>query len=273
MKLSVFYDHILQAAVQTGKSLEELLEGVKAAGIDAVEINMSYLCEHQEAYRLLQQAGLQVSCVYEFYEMEHRDEGEKAKRHLDTAGKAKAERILVVPGFFSQEEAHSFKECVADYNKTAAFLNKNEKALRMAEGLSFIAEKGADAGVYVTVEDFDDTGSPLSCVNGMRWFFERIPQLKGTFDTGNFIIQREDVLTAWELLKEKIVHIHCKDRGIQPLAVGDGYIPMREILERVQKIHYGGYLAIEHFDAADQETCMRKSAAFLKRTWNICSIQ
>lgn len=43
MKLSVFYDHILQAAEQTGKPLTELLRNVKNAGIEAVEINMSYL--------------------------------------------------------------------------------------------------------------------------------------------------------------------------------------------------------------------------------------
>lgn len=27
---------------------------------------------------------------------------------------------------------------------------------------------------------------------------------------------------------------------------------------------YKGYLAIEHFDASDQETCIQKSAQFLK---------
>lgn len=43
MKLSVFYDHILQAAEQTGKNVPELLAEAKNAGIDAVEINMTYL--------------------------------------------------------------------------------------------------------------------------------------------------------------------------------------------------------------------------------------
>lgn len=48
MKLSVFYDHILQAAEQTGKNVPELLAEAKNAGIDAVEINMTYLNEHEE---------------------------------------------------------------------------------------------------------------------------------------------------------------------------------------------------------------------------------
>lgn len=263
MKVSVFYDHILQAVSQTGKPLEELLQGVRAAGIEAVEINMTYLCEHQETYALLQEAGLRVSCVYEFYEMEQKEEKEKAQKHIDTARKAGADKILVVPGFFSDEEAKIMKECMPDYDRTADFLDKNEKALRMLEGLSEIVTRGNNAGIQVTVEDFDDSKSPVSSVNGLKWFLSHISDLKVTFDTGNFIIHDESVPGAWETLKERVVHVHCKDRKNEPVAVGDGYIPMKAVLNKMKEYGYNGYFAIEHFDAADQETCMKNSAEFL----------
>lgn len=48
MKLSVFYDHILQAAEQTGRAIPDLLNEVSRAGIEAAEINMTYLREHEE---------------------------------------------------------------------------------------------------------------------------------------------------------------------------------------------------------------------------------
>lgn len=264
MKLSVFFDHILQAAEQTGKSLAELLDEVKSAGIEGVEINMTYLCDHEETLGLLRKAGLCVSCVYEFYEMDQRDEKEKAGKHVETALKAGAGKILVVPGFFSEEEAGEMKKCVSDVNKMAEFLNKNEKAIRMRSGLAYVAALGSDVGIAVTVEDFDDARSPISCVNGLLWFFRQIPQLKGTFDTGNLIIHSEDVLTAWDLLRDRIVHVHCKDRGAESVAVGDGYIPVEGVLNRMTEAGYEGYLAIEHFDAADQESCIKKSAAFLR---------
>ena len=88
--------------------------------------------------------------------------------------------------------------------------------------------------------------------------------MKGTFDTGNLIIHSEDVLTAWDLLRDRIVHVHCKDRGAESVAVGDGYIPVEGVLNRMTEAGYEGYLAIEHFDAADQESCIKKSAAFLR---------
>ena len=74
MKMSVFFDHILQAKQQTGKSLEELLQGVRQAGIEAVEINLDYLLKEEWVWEALKQADLKISCIYEFYEMGQQDE-------------------------------------------------------------------------------------------------------------------------------------------------------------------------------------------------------
>lgn len=264
MKLSVFYDHILQAAKQTGKELSFLLQEVKSAGIDAVEINMTYLNEHEETYDLLRKAQLDVSCVYEFYEMDSKDETKRAQCHVDTAKKAGTGKILVVPGFF-KEETKDYVACIHDYEKTAAFLNHNEKALRMAKGMADIVDMAKKQGIQIVIEDFDNIDSPIACVNGMKWFMEKIPELWITFDIGNFIIHKEDIFMAWEALKERVIHVHCKDRGAESVAVGDGYIPMKEILNRIAASGYEGYFAIEHFDAADQEKCMLRSAEFLKK--------
>lgn len=265
MKLSVFYDHILQAKKQTGKPMPLLLAEVRAAGIDAVEVNMSYLCEHEEVYGMLKDAGLTVSCVYEFYEMEKKDETKRAKLHMETAQKAGAEKILVVPGFVSKEESVEMAACFPDPDRTKAYFEKNDKILRMAEGLSAMVERGAEENIAVTVEDFDDVCSPLSGMNGLRWFLDRIPGLGVTFDTGNFIIQKEEIREAFALLKDRILHVHCKDRGSKSLAVGTGTIPIPGMIARLKQIHYDGYLAIEHFDAEDQENCIKNSAENLKR--------
>lgn len=120
--------------------------------------------------------------------------------------------------------------CIQDYEKTAAFLSENEKALKMANGLKGITAMAKEQDILTVIEDFDNIDSPIACVNGMKWFLEQVPDLRVTFDTGNFIIHKEDIFIAWEALKEKVVHVHCKDRGTQSVAVGDGYIPMKEIL-------------------------------------------
>lgn len=283
MKISVFFDHVLQAAEQTGKSLQELLSGVRKAGVEAVEINLTYLLEHKETVQLLRQADLGVSCIYEFYEMDKCDEEEKAKKHIETAVKVGADRILVVPGFVSEKEAGEMQLCMPEYERIADFLSKNEKALHMAKGLSYVTGLGRKAGVTVTVEDFDDKKSPLSGRNGILWFLNQVPDLRYTLDMGNFVYNDEDVLEAWEVLKDKIAHVHCKDRGAEiktsgainrgllPVAAGDGYMPIATLVNRLKESGYDGYLAIEHFDAADQELCMRRSAEFLRKTWELAT--
>lgn len=265
MKLSVFYDHILQAESQSGKTLEELLSGVKAASIDAVEIRLEYLLEHEETLELLKRTGLGLSCIYEFYDMDSKDEIEKIHKHIETASRVHADRILVVPGFLSKEEAEEMQELSRNYEKLADYFNYNSKVQSMAKGLSDCVRIGKEAGITVTVEDFDDIKSPLSCMNGVLWFLENIPGLRYTLDMGNFIYHDEDVLEAYELLKDKISHVHCKDRGegFSSVAAGTGSIPIASLVEKLKATGYDAYLAIEHFDAPQQENCIKKSAEFL----------
>lgn len=268
MQLSVFFDHILQAKEQTGKPLEELLEGVRSAGTTAVEINLNYLSENPCTRDLLQAADLGISCIYEFYDMGHFDEAEKAKRHVDTAVSVGAKRILVVPGFLAGEASEEMQKCMPVKEKIVAFFEDNEEINRMAAGLSFAAKYGEEKGVIVTVEDFDGLDSPLAGMYGIHWFLQQVPELMYTLDTGNFLFYGEDVLEAFELLKDRIAHVHCKDREPETNAsvqTGTGYIPFEEILDKLKALNYDGFLAIEHFDVAGQEECIRGSAEFLHK--------
>lgn len=273
MRISVFYDHILQAREQTGKSLQEILSEVKKLGICGVEINLSYLCKQEDTLELLKDAELEISCIYEFYRMDCCEEKEKAQQHIQMAVKVGAKRILVVPGFLSGKEAEQFQKVIKEEKETREFLEKSEAALKMAEGLQYLVHLGTEAGVKVTVEDFDDVTSPLSGVNGLLWYLKKVENLKYTFDMGNFIFHGENVRNALEKLKDWVVHVHCKDRKIQerflPSVVGEGDIPISILIENLKRIGYDDYLAIEHFDATNQEAFMRDSAMFLKNSWKM----
>ena len=267
MKLSVFFDHVLQAREQTGKPLEKLLAGVRNSGIEAVEINLSYLCEHPNVWNTLQTAGLGISCIYEFYDMGRCDDSEKVRRHVETAVKAGAKRILVVPGFLSGEDSLQMQKAMPVQENIVAYFENNDEIKRMAEGLSFAAKYGKEKGVTVTVEDFDGLDSPLAGMYGIHWFLQQAPELWYTLDTGNFLFYGEDVRDAFVLMKERIAHVHCKDRQPETnvsVQTGTGYVPFTEIINRLKAQDYDGFLAIEHFDVDGQEECMRGSAEFLK---------
>ncbi|MCM1263421.1 MAG: sugar phosphate isomerase/epimerase [Butyrivibrio sp.] len=267
MKISVFFDHILQAAGQSGKPIEKLLQGVYAAGIEAVEIRLEHLLEHEETLKLLKDAGLRISCIYEFYKMENKSKADKINRHIETAVRLNVGKILVVPGFLSQAEADEMWTLAHDYERLSDFFNHNDKAVNMAKGLNDCVRVASNTGVTVTVEDFDDIKSPLSNMYGIKWFLENVPGLRYTLDMGNFIYNGEDVMKAWELLKDKVAHVHCKDRGegFSSVATGAGNIPIAELIMKLKANGYDDYLAVEHFDAPNQEQCMRSSSEFLQK--------
>lgn len=114
----------------------------------------------------------------------------------------------------------------------------------------------------------------------MMWFAERIPQLMITFDTGNFMYSGQSELDAFGLLKDRIVHVHCKDRSLiekphcemkmtvdgkamYPAPVGSGCIKMKEIIASLEARGYDGIYTIEHFGAEDQLMYIKRSAEFL----------
>lgn len=279
MKISVFYDHILQAAEQTGKPLPALLSEVKEAGIAAVEMRLSCFLENKAVLTLLKEAGLSVSCLYEFYEMEKGIVSPVEECHVLAACAAGAERILVVPGFLAGQEVEERKACAGSAEETAAYMEQSASVRHMAEGLARMTALGRKYGITVTVEDFDDAASPLNGRYGILWFLEKVPHLKFALDMGNFAHAGEDVLSAAALLEPYLAHVHCKDRGeefslqkqgginrgLLPVAVGDGYLPIGILVKELIRKGYDGYFAIEHFDAPNQEESILRSAAYLKR--------
>ena len=276
MKISVFYDHILQGAEQSGKQVSELLHMSRQAGIDGVEISLDALCENPEIPDMLKAAGLQVSCIYAFYDMGNRDEEEREKLHIDMAESVGAGRILVVPGFLTSEESEELQDCCESYERTADFMKHNASVRKMAAGLCSIIMRANRKGIKVTVEDFDGRTSPLSRMNGVLWFLKNVPGLYFTLDMGNFAYSNEDVTIAYELLVDYVAHVHCKDRGeesdapggqnlgLRSVAAGEGYLPIAKMVKKLKQTGYDGYLAIEHFDAPAQEDCIRRSALFLQ---------
>ena len=239
MKVSVFYEHVCQASRQTGKTEKELLEELYHAGVRGLEIRLLDLMEDTGLYARIREAGFQISCIYEFYEMEKEEEKEKSRKHIEAAAETGCGRILVVPGFLEKEEAEKFHN-LADQEGEAplkTWMEENPKIAGMRRGLSRMTGWGKEKGVEVTIEDFDDYTSPLSRNRGIRWFLDNVPDLGFTFDMGNFAFMQEDIWQAWELLADRIRHIHCKDRcrGLEPAPAGKGDIPMRELLEKLKR--------------------------------------
>lgn len=291
MQISVFYDHITQARQQTGKSLSQLLRACKSWGIDGLEINYSQLKRGGlPLRRAFRKAGLAVSCIYEFYDFTHSVDLTQAKKHVDLAVKVGAEKVLIVPGFLEEQEAAELAACCREVgvsepggsgqspmeegavlcaDSVTHYMESHVSTCMVRDALRELVSYGQEKGVKVTLEDFDGHTSPCARMLPLKWLMEQVPGLGFTLDMGNFAYSGEDVTAAFELLRDYVVHVHCKDRGTADgglgcVPVGGGYLPIRELAERLREQGYGGYLAIEHFDAPDQMDYIHRSAEFLR---------
>ena len=255
MKISVFYHHIVEAAKQVGCTEEEILKKIKEVGITAVELDRDDTLNPDKLLELLKRNEFSVSSIYGFYDFSETEDLENCKKHIKLAMAMEADKIMIVPGF---------------YSKTDESARKRELE-QMIEGTRKLCKMAEANGMRVTIEDFDDEKSPLCSISGMGTFLDEIPSLYVTLDTGNFIISGEDELEAFEKLKNKVIHVHCKDRAydengnICPISVGKGFIKMSEVLEELSKMHYDGYLAIEHFGAENYLEFMIESAKWIRR--------
>lgn len=278
MRLSVFYDHILQAHRQSGKSIPEILQYCRFLGIDAVEMEYTLFSENRKRiYPMLSKAGLSISCFYDFFNFQNNPDLSRAEKMLETASELEVPRVLIVPGTLGEQEAAELSACSSTYEAVAGFMDNSLNIRNMKQALVSLTAYAAPRGVTITLEDFDGFTQPFSKMNQLLWFMKNVPGLRCTLDMGNFAFSDEDVVRAADLLKDYIVHVHCKDRARNPAVwgafckglgqspAGCGYIPIRALVSTLRERGYDGYLAIEHFDMPDQLSSIRKSAEFLKK--------
>lgn len=258
MKISIFLEHLMQAHEQSGKSIEEVFSAAKNCGIDGIETNAGFIGSQEELQKKLKNAGISVTQLYENYTWEDFDNDSRMKNHIATAKKLGADKILFIPPYFSDMKPETVQE-------------EKEKVKIMIRKICTLAK---DEGITVTMEDFDNLQNPSSKLCFLEEYIKEVPELKITFDTGNFLANGEEVLDAYPVLKDRIVNVHCKDRlsDVSSCSTGSGIIPFKTILENLKQISYDGNLSIEHFDIENQLDSMAKSAEFLKSLTKFATI-
>ena len=288
--LSIFYEHLREGCKQRGISFREALAMARDCGIRGIEMEYATLEQQPELLEAIRAAGLEISNLYQFFDFGKDYAGglELGSRMIRQAVSWGVKRVMIIPGFLTQEQADRLNRLCGDFEKTACFLETLPETRAMRDALRVLVEQAAESDIFVSMEDFDSYDSPIARINELKWFLEQVPGLQHTLDCGNYVFSDENVKEAYEILKERIGHVHCKDRGteaetaealsglmllpgeepgyrrgLRPVPVGEGYLPIAELVQKLLADGYTGYLAIEHFGAEDQIGYMRKSAAFL----------
>jgi len=263
MKLAVFYDHVLRAAEQRSLPLPEVLRRVRKMGYTLLEVDFDHLEADPALADKLRAAGFGIANICCYFSFEKEADRGRMQRLIAAAKQAGAPRVMPIPGLYTEKS------------------NPAELA-RMTSAMAQLTSMAQATGLTITLEDYDHPLSPIYDSKGLLHFLRDQEALGVAFDTGNFRFANEDVLSAFHALKERIRHVHVKDRALAPCcgesnrtaldgtplypcAVGAGVLPLRDVFALLKGIGYDQVLTVEHFDADDQLQAMADSARFMHR--------
>lgn len=278
-KISTFWDHIVEAEEQTNIDKLKIVKDLKAAGADGIDIRLGQLLkDERKISAMLKESGLGISCIFEMYDWAVKPNYKQARKQVDKAVKYGAKAILVIPGFLPEDVATEFRK-LNTRDEIWNYMDNSKLIQNIKNELIKLVDYAKTKGIWVTLEDFDGFTAPFARTEELYYFMKNVPGLKYTLDMGNFAYSDEDVLNAYGILQEYIVHVHCKDRGIEPnheqfkfnqglaaSVTGSGYLPIRELMTKLLSKGYTGYMAAEHFGADNQYQFMLESVKYLKES-------
>ena len=148
----------------------------------------------------------------------------------------------------------------------------------MIESYREITEYAKKKGITVAIENQSTLTRPDSRAEDIRYILDEIPDLGFVFDIGNFFCIGEDALYAYNLLKDRLVHVHAKDWVIDPYGdfvrenmprfggcvIGNGVLPVRGIMENLRHDSYPGKVTLEINSKVITLEMLEKSAEFLR---------
>ncbi|GEM_PF-6502539 len=251
MKIGIFYDN-LTSGIWQGKDCKEVLPIAKEVGIEYLEMNWVDLAAAGPDFaRYVHSLGMAFA-VYLFT-----DEngitllGSKAEDELVRMKEYGIENLLMVYAMHYPAGA-----------------DKNVAKAKIIKSLRSLTEKATAYGIKVTFEDFDNNNIPCGGCTDLLAYAAEAPGLSFTFDTGNFIFFGENLMETYPLLKEKIVHVHVKDRtsltDLTPCVPGQGCLPLADFLHALCADGYDGRLSIEMFGAPMSRDALTSAVSFIK---------
>jgi Sugar phosphate isomerases/epimerases len=269
MKIVTFYDHVKDISEQENITMHEALCLVKEMGVSHLEVSDNNLLGREKELKdELDRAGLEISSICSYFDFGREPEiGEKAFSILEAASLFNVKYILVIPGFFAENDTEEEKET---------------QTCNMISAVNKLKEETDKRGITLMLEDYDNMIAPYATIEGVERFMQGVPGLVCAFDTGNFLYSDQDEIEAFEKLKDRIGYMHLKDRTLTKpevcgqevismagrklysSAVGSGVVKMDEIVDNLKADGYDGVYTIELYGNAQTYVDMRKSVKWLK---------
>ena len=248
-KIATFYDHIVDISRQENMFVVDALKLARELGVEAVEASANNILGREDEFgQEIAMADMEISAIPAYFHFERdTDVKRQAAPILEAAQFLGAPRLLVIPGFW--EEGASPQE-------------REAQTAQMVGCVDELAGLALDYGVSLVMEEYDNELSPIATMEGVRRFLDGCPALSCAFDTGNFRFANQAVGDAYQLLRDRIGHVHGVN--LYPAPVGGGDLPLEDILAQLKRDGYDGIYTIEHYGANHALEYLKDSVAWVQ---------
>lgn len=270
MKLSLQYYSFIPLLKKGKINFEDILSFAANNEFDAIEyLLLNANNDVMQIKDLLNKYKQKISCVDFFIDLtslqrsEFNKQIELAYFSIDKALDLDAEMVMVIPV----------------YEKDIQNINVKDLKENIILGLEKIVKYGSEKGILVTIENLPSLKTLMCSIEDVGEILQRIPELKLTFDTGNFLIAEDSVLDAYNVFKERIANIHAKDFRIEKSGEGlrskngiilsscihgAGVIPFQKLFKYLNRDGYNKYVSLEYENDLDNTIPLSQASKYLR---------
>jgi len=278
MKMSVMLFPFHSRLTNGELTAKQLVADFAAEGVTAIEPMMSWIVAQPDKWAEFDKAARDAGMVYSCYDV-----------GVNLIGETEADRAAAL-----DTVAEGVEFCVEKLQCPVALLPGTKPSTGMSnedgrklygEGLAKSVERTKGSGVTLTIEDFGVypafAASGAHCAEVIE--ASNCPDVKFTFDNGNFLIADDTPTNAYGLLKDRTVHVHIKDfafredDGKKGLAspggklfkgcmIGDGAGEVAECLQLLKADGYDGWISLE-VGGGDPVVEAIHGAKFVTKAW------
>ena len=249
-RISIFFDHVAEIAKQENISIKEAAQRVRALGYEGIDVRVT---NTESELNMLDELGFQHACAIADINLIDGEQPVVIRQVLDFMHHRQYDRLLLLPGMLPKDADSQFIDAAC--TRIAAFVKAAQKE-----------------GVDVMVEDFDNPRAICYNTPILDHLFAASPQLNHVFDTGNYLFAGEEVMVALNHFRERIHHVHLKDRKAMrnngSLVIGTGIMPLKEVVSQLLATGYDGWFTIEHFGAPNMLQYATQSITNVNAAWN-----
>ncbi len=272
MKLSCLSVSLFPAVIKGEMTIQEYAEFCKSLGLDGFDLGIIQLKNHTPVYvnsvkKEIRNAGIPVIMITTYPDFTHPDLMQRARefeflRHdIALASSLGAKFLRITAG-----QAHPEMPV--------------EKGIKLVvENFRNIAPVAEKYGIRLVYEDHSKPGAwdYMDFSNPPEIFLSIARQIADTsirinFDTANILVAGENrTLEVLEQVIDQVETIHVAETAtlgkMDPVLLGTGLAPVREVFSLLKKHGWDNWLCIEEWGNMGKEG-VEKAVEYTRKTWN-----